>query len=184
MFWAPSTYEADARQLNEPCQLSPKFGERYTRPAMPPLAAQPLGALFGDAHQIAGGTARHQDAAIPAARRCPSPPRAAGGWSPATATSPAAPCCRRRRYAPVSGAAVALADGVGAAPPAMISLASGPAAGARRCRERPETRRLHTAAARPRTARTCCAHSPGRSAAARSGGTSRGRTAGRVGSAS
>ena len=42
MLWAPSTYEADARQLNEPCQFSPRLGERYVRFAMPPLFAQPL----------------------------------------------------------------------------------------------------------------------------------------------
>ena len=42
MLWAPSTYDADARQLNEPCQFSPKLGERYVRFAMPPLFAQPL----------------------------------------------------------------------------------------------------------------------------------------------
>src|SRR5436190_16301201 len=41
MFWAPVTYELDARQLWLPCQLAAQFSERYVRPAMFPLSAQP-----------------------------------------------------------------------------------------------------------------------------------------------
>src|SRR5262245_36093879 len=112
MFCAPVTYDADARQLWFPCQSAAQFSDRYVRPAMPPLSAQPRAQFSTTRTMSRVGLPGISDPP----QRLKYVPTPASSSRRLVTVDVHVTCCTRcpygARYVPVSGALVALADGL------------------------------------------------------------------------